>query len=329
MNQGNIPTQPEIQEQPKEILDLTKINQKEDTGISILPPALLAASKMNKRYKIGSIEVQLPVANYKILCNALASFDELSIKTISGSMHQYNDALLKSIYEACTFPKESAINTFEDFLYRLSEADFKVACYGVMRATYKKLESTNMICPNPDCPNPDEKKIFSFQPEINNINIVYPKAPFVSPSNDFTKDLFVFDDETIKICFKFDTIGERFQELSKFSNTEIRNNIMNIGAMIPKDKMLPFFVDSITIKDEDPTKNIILKDAMDISIFFKKLDTTTREFFENVNNTYIDHVLSWVPTFETEVNCPHCDHKVEWKGIDIFVEFFRKFSAIY
>lgn len=327
------PQGPEIAVEPQSVtqpvMDLTKLNARNEKVTNILPPALLAAKLLNKRNSLGNKEVHLPVANYKVLCKSIPSIDNVEIKTISGSMHAYNAALLKLFYESCVFPPEAGINSIDDFVSKLAEADFKTINYGIIQASFKNLETTSQICKNEKCTNPDESKIFTFQPLASDLEIHFSTAPFESPNKDFTKDLFIYDDEILTIKYKFDIIGQRYQELKKYSNNEIRDNLVNFGALLPKEAILPFFVDSVIIKGDESIETQELTNPTDIALFFQKLDTTSREIFESINDKYIDHILSWQPTFSMKVECPHCKNKMDWRNIDIFVEFFRKFIAIY
>ena len=327
-NQSSVPGTESINSQP-ETLDLSKLNNKTEKAMSILPPALLAAKLMNRRNSLGSIEVHLPVGNYKVMCKSISSIDNSTIKTISGSMHSYTKELMQLFFDACTFPEEAGIYTINDFISKLCEADFKTITYGIIIASFKNLDTTSQICKNPKCSNPDESKIFTFVPVAKNLKISFPKAPFVSPSGDFTKDLFVYDDEVLTIKYKFDIIGQRYSELSKYTNDEIRNNIMNFNTLLPKEIILPFFVDSVIVKGDEEIATQVITNPVEISMFFSKLDTVSREIFEALNDQYIDHILSWQPVFSMEVECPHCKNKMDWGNIDIFVEFFRKFIAIY
>lgn len=319
----------EISQAQTPVMDLTNLGNRSEKVMNILPPALLAAKLLNKRNSLGSVEVHLPVANYKVLCKPIASVDNAEIKTISGSMHIYNNALLKLFFDACVFPPEAGIETVDDFVSKICEADFKTINYGIIKSSFKTLETTSQICQNPKCTNPDESKIFTFQPMAADLEISFPKPPFQSPNHDFTKDLFVYDDDILTIRYKFDIIGQRYQELKKYSNAEIRENLISFGSLLPKELILPFFVDSVVIKGDDTIETQELTNAADIALFFKKLDTTSREIFESINDKYIDHVLSWQPIFSMRIECPHCKNKMDWGNIDIFVEFFRKFIAIY
>lgn len=324
------PLGPENTEVPSaQIMDLTQLGNRTEKVASILPPALLAAKLLNRRNSLGSVEVHLPVANYKVLCKPVSSVESAEVKTISGSMHVYNSSLLKLFFESCQFPPEAGINTLDDFISKLCEADFKTINYGIIKASFKFLETSSQVCQNEKCPNPDESKIFSFQPLAGDLQINFPQAPFQSPNKDFTKDLFVHDDEILTIKYKFDIIGQRYQELKKYSNAEIRDNLIALGSLLPKESILPFFVDSVIIKGDETIDTQVLTRPEDIALFFQKLDTTSREIFETINDKYIDHVLSWQPVFSMQVECPHCKTKMDWRNIDIFVEFFRKFIAIY
>jgi hypothetical protein len=314
-----------VQAEELPVMDLTSLNKEKKT--SILPNALRAANFFNDKNSIGAVETQLPVSGIKIVCNPISSIDEITAKTIMGSIQMYMEHNLKLFYGSIIFPEDSYIKTFEEFL-TLTEADFKAIVYGVMKASYKTLNQTTFICQNKKCSNPDKDKTFQFTPQINEIVIDYPKGFFESPNNDFRKDSFIATLNNIKIIYKFDSILDRINLFKNKSNQEIRNNIQKINSMVPKVEMIPMFIDSVEIDMGDEVIN--LEDDNEIMVFISKLNSTSKEVVETTNNQYIEYILGYSPEFNSKsIECPHCKHQNEWEDIDLMVEFFLKISAIY
>ena len=308
-------------------VDMSNIAQKEEKKVNILPPAILAAKFLNKKNTIGQIEVDLPVLNKKVKCNPISGINETIIKTISGSITSYNDANFRLLYSHLEFEPECNINSYEEFLLKFNEADFRTALYGVMKASFKQLEENSFECKNKDCPNPNDNKIFNFTPLMKDIKITFPREAFVSPSNDHTKDLFVAENGQLTINYKFDSMATKIKLFKPKSNEEIRKNILNTGMMLPKNEITTSYIDSITVKGDDEVFEITSQ--ADITLFINSLDVTSREEVEKLNNRFINHIDGWVPSFSTTVKCPHCGKTQEWEDIDIYVEFFRKFTAIF
>ena len=310
----------------QEVLDLTNVGVRENKSASILPPALLAAKALNKRNKIGVQEVHLPVLNVKVHCSAIANIDEIMIKTISGSMSAYNDANFRLFYKHTEFPAEANINSYEDFL-KITEADFRTLLFGIMMASFKSLEESRFVCRNEKCPNPDESKVFNYTPTMNSINIQFPQAPYMSPSQDHTKDLFIAETDIMTINYRFSTIQHKVDIFKTKSNDEIRQNLINYGMMLQKTELTINYIDSIVVKDEEETYKCV--NPEDIKLFIGSLDVTSREEIEKLNDRFITYIDGWIPTFKTTVTCPHCSKTQDWEDIDIYVEFFRKFTAIF
>lgn len=308
--------------------DLTNLGTKTENSFSILPPALRAAKALNKKNAIGTFEVTLPVLNTKVICKPFSNIDDLTVKTISGSMSAYTDANFKLLYKHAEFSDIEM--SFEKFKYTLTEADFRTLLYGIMRASFKKLEENAFRCKHKTCPNPDEGKMFTINPEMDKIEIVFSRAPFVSPSNDHTKDLFIAEANGFKINYKFDNIEYKIDKLSQMSNDEIRNNLLTIGMMIPKTDLTLNYIDSVEVQDPDNEEEVFkVSNPNEIKLFIESLDITSRDIVEQLNDKYIDYINGWVPKFNTTVVCPHCSTSQQWEDIDIYVEFFRKFSAIF
>lgn len=310
----------------QDILDLTSLLKKEET-INILPPALLAAKALNKKNTIGTIEVELPVINVKVKCNALSNIDDLTIKTISGSMSAYNDLNIRLLYNHLIFPENCPIQSYEIFLYYCTEADFRAGLYGVMMATFKNLDESRFKCKNKNCPNPDTDKIFNYAPKMSDIRINYKKAPYASPNGDHTKDIFIATSEIMTVNYKFENLLSKIKLFESKSNDEIRNNLLNFGTMVSKTEITINYIDSIKVIGE--TEEFIISRPEDIKLFINSLNLTSKEEFEKLNDKFIEHISSWNPTFNSTIECPHCKSTQEWEDIDIYVEFFRKFTTIF
>lgn len=308
-------------------VDMTNIGVRDEKKVSILPPALLAAKALNKKNAIGTIEVTLPVMNVKVKCNAFSGIDDITIKTMSGSISSYTDANFKLLYRHLEFEDSANINTYEEFKRKLTEADFRTALYGVMLASFKTLEENRFTCKNNNCTNPDENKLFSFAPVMKDIKISFPRESYNSPSGDHTMDLFVAENGAMKINYRFDSIAHKIKIFQSRSNEEIRNNILTTGLMIPKIELTASYIESIEVTDGEEVYSITT--PADIDLFIRSLDVTSREEVEKLNAKYITHIDGWLPTFSTTVKCPHCNTTQEWEDIDIYVEFFRKFTAIF
>lgn len=311
----------------QDFVDLTKIGAREEKNVSILPPAILAAKALNKKNKIGVQEVHLPVLNVKVFCSAIANIDEVMIKTISGSMSAYNDANFRLFYKHTEFPPEANINSYEDFIRVLTEADFRTMLFGIMAASFKSLEESRFVCRNEKCPNPDANKVFNYTPTMQSLRINFPQAPYISPSKDHTKDLFIADSDIMKINYRFSTIEHKVDAFKTKSNDEIRQNLINHGMMLPKTEITINYIDSISVTDGEQT--FVCTNPEDIKLFISSLDVTSREEMEKLNDRFITYIDGWIPTFSTTVTCPHCSNKQDWEDIDIYVEFFRKFTAIF
>lgn len=308
-------------------LDLTKIGQRDEKKYSILPPALLAAKAMNKKNSLGTQEVTLPVFNKVVKCNPFSNVDESTIKSMTGSISSYNDANFTLLYNHAEFPEDAGVNSYQDFLLKLVEADFRTILYGIMQASLKNLEEQRFVCKNQKCPNPDENKIFNFTPTMSSIKIHFQKENYISPSGDHTKDLFVAESDMMTVNYKFSSIASRVELFKKHSNEEIRTNIIETGSMLTKTELNITYIDSIEVKvDEEIYK---LENPQDIELFIRTLNVASREEFEKLNDRFITHIDGWVPTFSTTLTCPHCKQTQEWEDIDIYIEFFRKFTAIF
>ena len=309
--------------------DLTSLGKKEERTVSILPPALRAAKALNKKNSLGNQEVTLPVMNKVIICKAFSNIDDISAKTISGSMSAYNDANMNLLYNNIIFQDGHEMSR-EEFLIKCTEADFRTALYGVMRASFKQLEESRFQCKNKTCPNPDEDKIWSQAINMVDVHIKFPQAPFVSPNNDHTKDLFIAETDILTINYRFDSLKYKLDLFNSKSNEEIRNNLITTGMMIPKSEFQINYIDSIEVKDPDIEGEVYkITQPEDIKMFMNQLDITSRDEIEKINLKYIEHLDGWVPTFETTVVCPHCKTSQKWEDIDIYVEFFRKFTNIF
>lgn len=308
-------------------MDLTNL-VKSEKEVNMLPQELIAANLFNKKNTIGSIETQLPVSNMIVTCNPMGSLDEITVKTITGSIQMYVDANIEVFFSCMRFPEDSWVKNLNDFK-QLPEADYMAAVYGVMKASFKTLNNSSFRCKNENCTNPDENNVFKFTPTMNMIQIEYPQGIFDSPNKDFRKDTFVSELGNITITYKFDSIGERIDIFKNKSNEEIRNNIQKIRALVSKIETIPLFVDSITITDESLDKPIVLSTKSEIMIFIHRLNTSSKEIIEASNDKYIDHILGYQPKFSAKIECPHCKQINDWEDIDLMVEFFLKISAIY
>lgn len=308
------------------LLDLTKMVKKEDS-VNILPPALLAAKALNKKNTIGEIEAELPVMNVKVKCRALSNVDDLAVKTISGSMSAYNDLNMRLLYDHLIFPEGYFVQTYEQFILYCTEADFRSGLYGVMQATFKTLDESRFKCKNAKCPNPNEDKIFTVSPKMGDIRINYKQAPYNSPSGDHTRDIFIATTDILTINYKFENIASKIQLFNVKSNEEIRNNLLTFGSMISKNELTINYIDSIEVAGDEEVFKI--SHPADILLFINSLTLTSKDEIEKLNNKFIEHINGWNPTFNSVIECPHCKTTQEWEDIDIYVEFFRKFTTIF
>lgn len=308
--------------------DLTKLGTKQENTTSILPPALRAAKALNKKNAIGSFEVTLPVMNVKVICRPFSNIDDLTVKTLSGSMSAYTDTNFNLLYRHAEFPVDMEMS-FEKFKVYLTEADFRTILFGIMKASFKKLEESQFRCKNEKCPNPDTNKYFTAAPEMDKVQIIFNNPPFVSPSNDHTKDIFIAEADGLTINYKFDTISYKIDAFKSKSNDEIRDNLMTLGMMIPKTELTLNYIESVEVKDDESGETFKVTNPMDIKMFIDQLDITSRDLIEKLNDQYIKYIDGWVPSFSTTIECPHCKATQDWRDIDIYVEFFRKFSVIF
>lgn len=311
-----------------QVIDMTNITKEKGT-LNILPSSILAANLFNGSNKLGSIEVDLPILNSKAITNPISSVSELEAKTISGSMHVYMEKNLRLFYNFTEFDSALGIDSFEEFCRRLTDTDFQTIVFGSLKSSFKTLQESSFVCTNAKCNNTDPAKVFKFTIETKNIVANFPKAPFVSPSNDHTRDLFIDELNGIKINYKFDSIGDKLKILSTKSNEEIRNNLAKIRTLLPKAELITTYIDSIEIDDVANQKIIKLTSSDEIIVFLSRLNTSAKEVINNSTNTYINHMNSWKPTFSTELECPHCKNKMTWEDIDLIVEFFLKLSTLY
>jgi hypothetical protein len=312
---------------PRTEVDLTKLIKKEESKVNILPPALLAAKALNKKNTIGMIEVELPIMNVKVKCNAMSGVDDLTIKTISGSVSAYTDLNFSLIYKHLEFPEGHPVKSFEQFKLYCTEADFRTALFGIMLATFITLEESKFVCKNAKCPNPDPDKIYSLAIKMKDIKIEYQKEHYVSPNSNHTMDIFIAESDKININYKFECIEDKINYFSVKSNEEIRQNILTYGAMIPKNDLTINYIDSITVFADD--EKFTLQQPGDILLFLNTLNLTSKEEIEKINSKFIQHIDSWIPKFSTKLTCPHCNTSHDWEDIDIYVEFFRKFTNIF
>lgn len=314
--------------QPNNTVDMTNINNTENK-LNILPSAILAANMFNTTNKLGSIEVELPIMNKKVVVNPISSMTELEAKTISGSVHIYMEKNLRMFYNYSEFPAELGINSFETFLEKMTDTDFKLLSYGLLRSSFKTLQESTFMCSNENCTNPDPERLFKFTIQTQNINVNFPREPFVSPSNDHTKDLFIDELGNLKINYKFDCLRDKFSILSSKTNEEIRHNLSTIRTLLPRIELLKLFIDSIEITNPMDGSTIKLNTQDEILVFLSKLNTSSKELINSSTTKYINHLMGWNPKFSTDLICPHCQNKTVWEDIDLIVEFFLKLSTVY
>lgn len=314
--------------QPNNTVDMTNINNTENK-LNILPSAILAANMFNTTNKLGSIEVELPIMNKKVVVNPISSMTELEAKTISGSVHIYMEKNLRMFYDYSEFPAELGINSFETFLEKMTDTDFKLLSYGLLRSSFKTLQESTFMCSNENCTNPDPERLFKFTIQTQNINVNFPREPFVSPSNDHTKDLFIDELGNLKINYKFDCLRDKFSILSSKTNEEIRHNLSTIRTLLPRIELLKLFIDSIEITNPIDGSTIKLNTQDEIVVFLSKLNTSSKELINASTTKYINHLMGWNPKFSTDLICPHCQNKTVWEDIDLIVEFFLKLSTLY
>ena len=314
--------------QPNNTVDMTNINNTENK-LNILPSAILAANMFNTTNKLGSIEVELPIMNKKVVVNPISSMTELEAKTISGSVHIYMEKNLRMFYNYSEFPAELGINSFETFLEKMTDTDFKLLSYGLLRSSFKTLQESTFMCSNENCTDPDPERLFKFTIQTQNINVNFPREPFVSPSNDHTKDLFIDELGNLKINYKFDCLRDKFSILSSKTNEEIRHNLSTIRTLLPRIELLKLFIDSIEITNPMDGSTIKLNTQDEILVFLSKLNTSSKELINSSTTKYINHLMGWNPKFSTDLICPHCQNKTVWEDIDLIVEFFLKLSTVY
>lgn len=314
--------------QPKTVVDMTNLTGGE-SKLNILPSAILAANMFNMTNKLGSIEVELPIMNIKVVVNPISSMSELEAKTISGSIHVYMEKNLRLFYDHTEFPPEAGINSFETFLEKMTDTDFKVIAYALTKASFKTLQESSFICSNEKCSNPDKERIFKFTISTQNLDIHFPRAPFDSPSKDHTKDLFIDEMGNLKINYKFDCLRDKFNILSAKTNEDIRHNLSTIRTLMPRIELIKLFIDSVEITNPQDGTVIKLTSQDEIVVFLSKLNTSSKELINASTTKYINHLMGWTPTFSTDLICPHCKNKTVWEDIDLIVEFFLKLSTVY
>jgi hypothetical protein len=131
----------------------------------------------------------------------------------------------------------------------------------------------------------------------------------------------------LPIGYFIDTIKHKIDIFRTKSNDEIRQNLIDTGMMLQKTDLTLNYMDSVEVIDDD--QKYIISNQDDIKLFINSLDVTSREEIEKLNDRFISHIDGWIPKFKTTVKCPHCSKTQEWEDIDIYVEFFRKFTAIF
>ena len=310
------PQQPQNpQNPPSNVINVTKAAQ---NTLDIRPPAIIAASALNKMRRIGNIEVNLPVLNESVICLGIKSLTDTEIRTLSASIHVYKEEILKAIYEAVEFKPDSVIKTFNDFL-KLSYADITMLLFGVLKTSFNTGLHNNYTCQS--C-----KSDFKTNIPMTQVNIIQTKENFKAKISAF-EDTFVDRiDDQIKLVFKFDTIESKMTLLNKMSNEETRNKILEFGTLFtPMEvRLTKLKTILVTVDGADFTFN----DENEIKTFINQLDLGTREILNERINKTCALVDEYIPKFSVDIKCPHCEHKMVWEDFDPMVEFFHKVSTL-
>ena len=323
-----------VQPEESKIVEPVNINlESEKTKTkNLLPAAMKAANLMNKKLSIGSIEVETLLTKRKFNITKLSVLDDATIKSLNGGLSMYTDALLKTFYK-CVEVADDKPFTYDDFL-DLPEADFTIILYAIFRASFTTLVGgkRTFICTNENCPSPTEdkdgNKTFTHDFTCKDLDIKFPNEAYTG--SDPKTHVFKYNREFVDFEFQFPKIGELLELLKKKSNSEVRALLSNGNALATAEELIATTLKRVTLRDDD-SETLVLDTKLDIELFLKALDVTSKEIVYEQIGVAQDEIKKWTPLVVGKTICPYCtDTSVEREeNFDLLVEMFLKFSTLY
>lgn len=312
---------------PEAVINLTNPN---DTK-SILPMEILASRLFNKTLSLGEEEVQLPISKRILYVGKISSSDDAILRSISGSLHMYTTSNAKLFYSSCTAADNKPF-TFEDFL-NLPEADLSTIMYAVTRCSFTTLTKKMVFCTNENCTSPlvteNKRKYYESEVKTKDLQIEF-KEEYIPTTDSYLTDVYPVSKDTITINFKFERFEEMLALFQSKTNDEMRKRLTSNQDLLTTNELLPIFIKSLIITDpSSPDIKYELTDSNQIFIFISKLDITAKEVFDDLCAEGLSKIKRWNPNIVGYTVCPYCGKEHKQGGIDLMVELFLKFSALY
>lgn len=307
-----------------------------DLGNLKTPNYMKALEMTNEITNVREVEIEFPLLKKKVSVTPLIGIDDVHLKTLFSTGAHFLKSLNKVLFQHIK-QDEIIFKDVEEMNSKLTEYDKRILVFGLLAASYDKLDERTLKCP--EC---GHKDIHEFEPELmfkeDTIRKTWDKRESYLDYT-ITKNLMDPSEKTsnginIDITYKIPTEADKIKlmELIDLSPRKIDENSGNIMTTI---EYLILYIKSITftntnLEDTNPEKVIVIDDLeSDILPFV----TQSNMIIQNrlVKTSPFKELEEYQPRFYFNCTCRNesCGFKYKYNIGNIEDEFFRKALSIY
>jgi len=281
------------------------------------PNYLVAIDALSSMAHIGLQETDLIMIKGKARIRPLTGFEEQQLKSANTSLNTFLKAFDKVLYEVIENKEELDIESFNDFLEKLTPQDKALMIYALALNSFSKLGDVPVLCEECNHEYPAEVK----PEELLHSDSITKTWDKDIPFEDYSVTQ-TFMNGAIEIEIGIPTEAKRIRIMDLIQNKKgkAEDNFLMIDTIL-------FFSKKITIKTSKKGKGTELIDIeSELFPFIENLPAKIKdEILEDMDLTVFD---DYMPRFYQESRCPQCTH-INKSDVNIENDFFRKSLQVF
>ena len=284
-------------------------------------------NKLKSFHNLRQKEVFCPVTKVSVQTTPLTTGDDLSLRTMVSSPDLYDREIAALIYKHTKFPEFNQRLSFDQFIDTFSSFDRKVILYGIYSATYDKIATDNITCPN--CKH-------EFEDEIKSNEIVHPDLFSIwdkeKPFNEFYKEVEVSINPpevqntitSLNFITGIPSIRDHFNILKLVSPDKMKSNFDKTGQILSRSEELTLITKVIQVNSNiggvQEIDNINDVDSVHEAIS----EYVSSDLVKTVVDQYNEEFNKYSPDFKKFYTCSNCGHEFD-VPVNIELSLFRTF----
>jgi hypothetical protein len=268
-------------------------------------------------------EVPLPIAKKTAIVGTLRVGDDLSLKTSLVSPVNYDREMSQLIHSHTEFMVEEGnlkTFTFEEFCALTSNLDKMCLIWALYKTTYETLGQKKFKCEKEQCKHEHKEDILLDDLVHDDSFVVWeeelPFYEFVYPI-EVVYEGFVYGFDS-----RIPSIRDNNRLMSNLSIDALQSNLNQTGSVFTRTEQIALLTKTMTIrKQSDPSSITKSEKLQEILIALQSFvpHIVSEKFFKD----YSEKFDKYYPKFYTEIVCPQCQNKTEFR-VELETEFFRR-----